>query len=65
VKAAGHLSQYIVCLKLPPEGLMLVADGGFVVGTGCLLIVFHCLPSYFYPLPLLLASEECLTNHQK
>lgn len=34
-------------------------------GDGCLFVAFHCFPSYFDPLPLLPASEECLTNHQK
>lgn len=62
--SSGPVSRYIVCLKLPLEGLMSVADGSFVVGTGCLPVTVHCLPSYFPPLPLLLASEERLTSHQ-
>lgn len=56
----------IHCLpEAPLWGIDVSSRWQFVVETGCLLIELHCLPSYFHPLPLLLASEECLTNHQK
>lgn len=61
-------AQYSLIHCLPAAALGRI-DGSsrwqFCGGDGCLFVAFHCFPSYFDPLPLLLASEECLTNHQK
>lgn len=56
----------IHCLPAAAPGRIDVSSRWqFCGGDGCPFVAFHCFPSYFDALLLLLASEGCLTNHQR